>query len=374
MDLANDEEARREWCTVIAAKDRDLRASLIGTNAGAAAATPPHKPRRGTRPASTATIHEAAADGDTARVEELLARFFFGARVDAKDEIGGTPLHAAARGGHAGTAKAPMSMGANVEAKTANRLVQLLDASKDPVGTMAEILVKGGGAAGVAAMHGGHTPLHFASQFLFYFWARDSRCSELRSAAAVRSEADVAGGCGPVVGRWTKGAPGLKMCPVLPGGQFKRHDSLVDNVANPFIFVVPRPGTPSVLDHLPLTQLIDHHGSIGSWTPKLTRTQCRFPTSTWERFKFMFYFPDSGTTGCRASQACRTRHLDFSTSTSRTSLWAKGHSNKGSAFTACVGVGCLCLTLLVRAVHRWRTQRQKKTQKKKSTRSPPCSP
>jgi hypothetical protein len=41
-----------------------------------------------------------------------------------------------------------------------------------------------------------------------------------------------------VVGRWTKGGRGMKMCPLLPGEKYKRYDSLVDNPADPTIFVV----------------------------------------------------------------------------------------------------------------------------------------
>ena len=44
-----------------------------------------------------------------------------------------------------------------------------------------------------------------------------------------------------VVGKWSQGAPGLKMCPLLPGDQCVRHDSLVDNIVNPSIFVVQNP-------------------------------------------------------------------------------------------------------------------------------------
>ena len=41
-----------------------------------------------------------------------------------------------------------------------------------------------------------------------------------------------------VVGRWTRGAPGLKSCPLLPGEEFRRYNSLVDKEADPHIFVV----------------------------------------------------------------------------------------------------------------------------------------
>ena len=41
-----------------------------------------------------------------------------------------------------------------------------------------------------------------------------------------------------VVGRWTKGTPGIKICPLMPGDQYKRYDSLVNDESNPSIFVV----------------------------------------------------------------------------------------------------------------------------------------
>ena len=44
-----------------------------------------------------------------------------------------------------------------------------------------------------------------------------------------------------VVGRWTKGAREMKICPVIPGEQYIRYDSLVDDIANPSIFVVQHP-------------------------------------------------------------------------------------------------------------------------------------
>jgi hypothetical protein len=41
-----------------------------------------------------------------------------------------------------------------------------------------------------------------------------------------------------VVGRWTKGVKGMKTCPVVPGEQYTRYNSLVNDVNNPAIFVV----------------------------------------------------------------------------------------------------------------------------------------
>ena len=44
-----------------------------------------------------------------------------------------------------------------------------------------------------------------------------------------------------VLGRWAQGAQGDRMCPLLPGELFKRHDSMVNQIVNPSIFVVQNP-------------------------------------------------------------------------------------------------------------------------------------
>jgi hypothetical protein len=41
-----------------------------------------------------------------------------------------------------------------------------------------------------------------------------------------------------LVGRWTKGTKGMKKPPLLPGEQFKKYNSLVNDDADPAIFVV----------------------------------------------------------------------------------------------------------------------------------------
>ena len=41
-----------------------------------------------------------------------------------------------------------------------------------------------------------------------------------------------------LLGRWAKGAKGMKMPPLLPGESQSRFNSLVDNVDDPTIFVV----------------------------------------------------------------------------------------------------------------------------------------
>ena len=41
-----------------------------------------------------------------------------------------------------------------------------------------------------------------------------------------------------LVGRWAQGKKNMSMCPLLPGEQYKKHNSLVNRVQNPTIFVV----------------------------------------------------------------------------------------------------------------------------------------
>ena len=40
------------------------------------------------------------------------------------------------------------------------------------------------------------------------------------------------------VGLWTKGAKGMRTCPLLPGEKYRRYNSLVNDEAEPSIFVV----------------------------------------------------------------------------------------------------------------------------------------
>ena len=41
-----------------------------------------------------------------------------------------------------------------------------------------------------------------------------------------------------LVGRYTQGVKGMKTCPVVPGEQYTRFNSLVDKMEAPSIFVV----------------------------------------------------------------------------------------------------------------------------------------
>ena len=61
------------------------------------------------------------------------------------------------------------------------------------------------------------------------------------------------------MGRWTRGAPGLKSCPLLPGEEFRRYNSLVDKEADPRIFVVQV----TCADSLPLQHVVKHRGGCG---------------------------------------------------------------------------------------------------------------
>lgn len=56
-----------------------------------------------------------------------------------------------------------------------------------------------------------------------------------------------------IVGRWTVGKQGMKVCPTVPGEQYARFNSLVNNVADPTIFVVQH------FSQAYLTHLITYH-------------------------------------------------------------------------------------------------------------------
>jgi ankyrin repeat protein/beta-lactamase regulating signal transducer with metallopeptidase domain len=87
-----------------------------------ARATPPtgHKPER------SKSLHQAAADGDLAQVKELLSS---GLDVNAKDNVGETPLHRSARAGHKDVVELLLGKGAKVDAGDASSLTPLYYAS-----------------------------------------------------------------------------------------------------------------------------------------------------------------------------------------------------------------------------------------------------
>ena len=62
-----------------------------------------------TFPARGATLHDAVQMGDVERIKDLVAT---GADVNAPDAAGFTPLHYAARQGHAGAIEALFAAGA----------------------------------------------------------------------------------------------------------------------------------------------------------------------------------------------------------------------------------------------------------------------
>lgn len=79
----------------------------------------------------------------------------------------------------------------------------------------------------VGAIHGDGT-----------YFARDARYSDNGYARTLPTGEKQVLVVDVVVGRWAKGAKGIKICPLLPGEQYVRYNSLVDNTRNPSIFVV----------------------------------------------------------------------------------------------------------------------------------------
>ena len=111
-----------------------------------------------------AGLHAAAAKGDAAGIERLLAA---GERVDAQDANSRTPLHVAAHFGHQAAAQALLKGGANPNALDAQKYdIVTIAAVKDDV-PMLKLALAGGcdpknitspyiGTALIAAAHLGH--------------------------------------------------------------------------------------------------------------------------------------------------------------------------------------------------------------------------
>ena len=98
-------------------------------------------------------IHDAAKAGDVAKVRQLLAN---GAKVNAREGYGHTPLHKAAS---ADIAKWLLAAGANVNARTKDGRAPLHYAGSAAI---ANELVKAGAKVDARNMHG-MTPLHWAA-------------------------------------------------------------------------------------------------------------------------------------------------------------------------------------------------------------------
>ena len=89
-----------------------------------------------------ASLYSAAFNGDARKVEELLSQ---GARVDARDDQGFTPLLAAAQRGHTEVCKLLLETGkANVKETTPDGFTPLLYAVDKGHTEMCELLLDNG--------------------------------------------------------------------------------------------------------------------------------------------------------------------------------------------------------------------------------------
>eukprot|EP00584_Thalassiosira_punctigera_P005072 CAMPEP_0172533702 /NCGR_PEP_ID=MMETSP1067-20121228/6315_1 /TAXON_ID=265564 ORGANISM="Thalassiosira punctigera, Strain Tpunct2005C2" /NCGR_SAMPLE_ID=MMETSP1067 /ASSEMBLY_ACC=CAM_ASM_000444 /LENGTH=182 /DNA_ID=CAMNT_0013318375 /DNA_START=280 /DNA_END=828 /DNA_ORIENTATION=+ len=86
-------------------------------------------------------LFEAALRGDKAKVLKLLSN---GANVNAKDNLGRTPLHCASLGGHAAVAEALLASGADNNAKNDAGSTPLLHASSMGHAVVVEALLASG--------------------------------------------------------------------------------------------------------------------------------------------------------------------------------------------------------------------------------------
>ena len=95
----------------------------------------------------------AAARGDAAEIERLVAR---GAKVDARDGYGRTPLHVAAYGGHADAMRALVKAGANPNALEHDRYdIVTIAAVADDLPTLKLALALGASAKNVTSRYDG---------------------------------------------------------------------------------------------------------------------------------------------------------------------------------------------------------------------------
>ena len=91
------------------------------------------------RLATASSLTEAAMQGDTEKVQALLAK---GADVNAKANNGATALIAAAWGGHSDTVQALLAKGADVKAKTNGGGTALMMAIKEGHKEIVRILME----------------------------------------------------------------------------------------------------------------------------------------------------------------------------------------------------------------------------------------
>jgi len=108
--------------------------------------------------AAAAPLHEAAKEGDLAKVNRLIEG---GADVNVRAENGATPLHFAADRGHRDVAELLISKGAKINAETETGYTPLHWAADRGHKDMAELLISKG--ANVNAKNNrGWTPLAYA--------------------------------------------------------------------------------------------------------------------------------------------------------------------------------------------------------------------
>jgi len=105
-------------------------------------------------------IHDAAFDGDLARVRVLLKRN--PALAKSKDAAGSTPLHYAAREDHTAVAALLLEYGADVNALDGEGATPLLEAMLDGKMDLVGLLLSKGADTNVRDSNG-HTPLHYAA-------------------------------------------------------------------------------------------------------------------------------------------------------------------------------------------------------------------